>query len=367
MTTHSVAIRVDADPQAGLGHFRRCLTLAELLGDSGCRVRLVCMNRLDPAIAPLAGSCAVSALEEASRVPAGAAAPDEELWDADATLSVIGKGNNASWVVVDSYRLGHRWERRVRDAGHRIMVIDDFRNRMHHADLLVSDSEGPFDPALNGVASGARTLVGRKYSLIGPEYAYAPTPFPRNPGPRRVLVSYGGGDSTNETRKAIAAIGQLKSGGAARDALGETDVVVGNLNASGREIARCAQSVQDMAVHVAPASLAPLMRAADLILTAGGNTLVEALALRKPALVTITHENQALMVNQLAADRMIRVLGTQDTVGPDDVAAAIAGALADFAAFAAHVASRPLFDHLGAQRIAAVMLQVPEGGGQDDR
>lgn len=357
MRTASVAFRVDANQEVGLGHLRRCLTLADRLEDIGCKVRLVCRNRLGPAILPLAAPYIVCSIEEDSQVVASGTLSDEELWDAEATLSVIGKGEvDTSWVVVDSYRLGHRWERRVRDAGHRVMVIDDFRGRMHHADLLVSDSETPFDPKLNERASLAQTLVGREYSLIGPEYAYSCTPFPRKTGPKRLLISYGGSDSTNETMKAIAAVDLLRKHVAARDLLGRVDVVVGQLNPLAHDIARAAQPIQDVVVHMAPTSLAKLMRAADLFLTAGGNSMLEALALRKPCLVTVTSDNQALMVNQLAAERMIRLLGTPNRVAPDDVADAIVNILADFEAFAMHVASRPLFDHLGAQRIVAVML-----------
>ena len=359
MQTASVAFRVDANQQVGLGHFRRCLTLADWLDDLGCTIRLVCRNRLGPAVASLAARYTVCALEEGPGAPTGGLVPDEELWDAKATLSVMGKGeHDTSWVVVDSYQLGHRWERRVRDAGHRIMVIDDFRDRMHHADLLVSDSETPFDPKLNECAGVAQTLVGREYSLIGPEYEYFPAPFPRKTGLVRLLVSYGGADSANETLKAIRAVGMLKSSAATRDVLGQVDVVVGQLNPFANDIARLAQYIQDVVVHRAPRSLAAMIRATDLFLTAGGNSLVEALALRKPTLVTVTSDNQVLMVNQLVEEGMIRLLGARATVTPEVVAAAIVSVLADLDRFARRVASRPLFDHLGAQRIATAMLKA---------
>jgi len=339
--TASVAFRVDANREIGLGHLRRCLTLADRLRDIGCKVCLVCRNRLEPPVSALAAAHAVCVLDPA---------PVDELRDAEATLSAIGQGKvDTSWVVVDHYRLGHRWERRIRDAGHRVMAIDDFRSRMHHADLLVSDSEAPFDPKLNECAGPARTLVGRKYSLIGPEYAYSPPPHPRKAGPRRLLISYGGSDAGNETMKAIAAVGSLRKNPAARD-LGPVDVVVGPLNPLAREIMQAAQSIGDVAVHVAPSSLAQLLRAADLFLTAGGNSMVEALALRKPCLVTVTADNQALMADQLAADGLIRIAG-------DDLAEAITGVLDDFQAFERRVAARPVFDHLGPQRVADAMLR----------
>jgi len=359
--TCNVTFRVDASQEIGLGHLRRCLTLAGQLRDIGCKVRFVCRDQLGLSIAPLAASYIVCRLDRGSRIVASSMLADEELWDADATLSVIGRDEvDTSWVVVDSYRLGRRWERKVRDAGHRVMVIDDFRDRMHHADLLVSDSEIPFDPALNERSGLVRTLVGREYALIGPEYAHSDTPVSRRTGPKRLLVSYGGSDRTGETMKAITAVGSLRENAAACDLLGRVDVVVGQLNPVAEDIARAVQGIQDVVVHMAPPGLAKLMRAADLFLTAGGNSMVEALALRKPCLVTVTGDNQALMVGQLAAEGMIRSLGAQHAVAPDDVAEGIVDILTEFEVFATHVASRPLFDHLGAQRIAAAMLMSLE-------
>ena len=82
---------------------------------------------------------------------------------------------------------------------------------------------------------------------------------------------------------------------------------------------RAAENISDAIVHKALPSLEPLMREADLVLTAGGNSMVEALALRKPCIVTVTGDNQALVVGELDAEGVIRSLGVHATVTPDDV------------------------------------------------
>src|SRR5262249_49503870 len=106
----------------------------------------------------------------------------------------------------------------------------------------------------------------------------------------------------------------------------------------------------------APSSLEPLVRQADVVLTAGGNTMVEALTLRKPCVVTVTGNNQVLMVSELHAEGVIRSLGVHATVKPDNVRKIVAGILVDFDKFTAHIASRSLFDHLGAHRVASAMF-----------
>ena len=354
----TVSLRVDASAAIGLGHLRRSVTLAGQLRDNGCNVRLVCRYRFGTAIATLAETHAICWLDEHSPVGVDGTFADDETWDADATLSMIGSDRvDHSWVVLDSYRLGHRWERRVRDAGHRVVVIDDFRNRMHHADLLVSDSEVPFESRLNERSDTAQTLVGREYALIGPEYEYVNTPAIARSERKRLLIAYGGSDNTGETMKAMTAVKMLRGSLTASHLMGRVEIAVGHFNSIAADIVRTASGINDCVVHVAPHGLARLMRDADLILTGGGNSMVEGLALRKPCLVTVTSDNQMLMVDELAAQGVIRTLGVQDTVIADDVAEAIVDILTKYEVFAGQVTARPVFDHLGARRIAAAILR----------
>jgi len=286
---------------------------------------------------------------------------DAELQYADATLLSIGDGTTpATWVVVDSYRLGHRWEQRVREAGHRIMVIDDYRDRRHHADLLVGDSAAPFDPTSNALGGVARTLTGRQYALVDPVFAFGESRPIAAVGPRRLLLTYGGADPTGETFKALAAICALKDNPNFRQSVGGVDVVVGPANLKSAIIMQAAKGIPDVTLHHAVPSLEPLMRGADLVLTAGGNSMVEALTLRKPCIVTITADNQAAMVVELEAEGAIRTLGRHGTVGAGDVLKMIKHVLSDFGPFAARVAARPVFDHLGGQRIANAMCASSE-------
>ena len=145
-----------------------------------------------------------------------------------------------------------------------------------------------------------------------------------------------------------------------RTRIGRVEIVAGLANPRSAAIVCAAQGIQDVVVHPAVSSLGPLMRQADLVLTAGGNSMVEALALRKPCIVTVTADNQASMVRELETEGAIRSVGEHEAVKSADVLKMIADVLADFDAFAARIASRPLFDHLGARRIATVMLASPE-------
>jgi UDP-2,4-diacetamido-2,4,6-trideoxy-beta-L-altropyranose hydrolase len=352
--TRRVVFRADAGPAIGTGHLRRCLTLANEFRKQGCELRFVCEHRFGRDLENLLAPHGIVWLHD---LGSNADGRDEELWDAQATLSLIGdRPSTGDWVVVDNYRLGNRWERMVREAGYRIAAIDDFRTRMHHADLLVSDSEAPFDPALNELEISPRILLGRRFAIVDPEYEFSPASATSAAGAKTLLVSYGGSDPTGETLKSVNAIRALKNDGELGKLVGRVDIVLGVLNQDSSAIIRAVEGIQDMTLHSAVSTLAPLMRQADLVLTAGGNTMVEALALRKPCLVTMTSGNQSLMVDALHVQGVIRCLGGHSAVGCDDIFQSLTHVLRDLESFAADVIAKAPFDHLGAHRVATEIL-----------
>lgn len=284
---------------------------------------------------------------------------ENEVHDAEATLSIIGRiPAGLSWVIVDHYELDWQWERIIREAGHSVLVIDDFRDRRHFADILVSDTNTPFSPTLNGCLSKALQLVGAEFALIDPEFAFSEETMFSVESKKRLLVSYGGSDPTDETSKALEAVRLLRHDEKCRDLLGRVDVVVGPANTRRDDVVSVAKEIEDVFVHIAPGSLAPLMRKTDLFLTAGGNSMVEALTMRKPCLVTVTSGNQALMVAQLLEPQAIVSLGDHALVGPLDVASALTSFLTVYEQIAKNIKARPIFDHLGARRISEAIQSI---------
>ena len=81
-------------------------------------------------------------------------------------------------------------------------------------------------------------------------------------------------------------------------------------------------------------------------------------------LVTVTAENQSLMVAQLDADAVIRSLGFHDGVSASDMAHALDELSQSLVPFAAQVAAKPVFDHLGAQRVVEAMSRLDSGTRQ---
>lgn len=342
-----VTARVDADSRVGLGHFRRAGTLLEELARRGCSVGFV--GRIEDGIAD-------RATIEVVRLPALGSARFDQVRDAEDSLAAIEPpGDGGSWIVLDHYGLDEPWERKVAEAGHRILALDDLRDRAHCAEILVSDTPERFASELDLFPGGALQLVGEPYVLLGPEFSAVEKTLPSSSTGLRLLVTFGGADPTRETFKVLQALREHPEG--LKDALGigVIDLIVGPACESSAELARLAGSLADVELHVAPPSLAPFFYSADLVLTSGGNSLVEALAVGRPCLVVETAANQSRMVRSLREEGVVLALGDHREVSP----AAILRGLEDLASvrleLAARLSERPVFDTRGAGRIARAM------------
>jgi len=86
--------------------------------------------------------------------------------------------NKKNIVIVDDYRLGKLWEKKISPYASKIVAIDDFIQRKHCADILVNTK-----PELNIISpetlkviknynkNGAELLLGSKYSIINNLFA----------------------------------------------------------------------------------------------------------------------------------------------------------------------------------------------------
>jgi spore coat polysaccharide biosynthesis predicted glycosyltransferase SpsG len=137
------------------------------------------------------------------------------------------------------------------------------------------------------------------------------------------------------------------------------DVVVGYHNADRTSLIERSESAAWLKLHFAPLSLAPFLADADLVLTAGGNTMAEALALHRPCVVTVTADNQRLMVERLVQDALIVAAGEADSVDQEKLAQAVRNAAASLPQLRQRLAGRNPFDGRAAQRIAVAMAVRP--------
>lgn len=353
-----IAIRVDASVSIGTGHVVRCATLAKTLinQDQGVDVSFICRQLPGDLISWLrAQGFTVHALPASDDVTKSWDAVPEQV-DAEQSVDVLRKlGSKLDWLVVDHYGLGAPWELALRISAKQILAIDDLANRRHDADILLDQN---FFLEIGARYQGllpvkCRQLLGPRYALLRDEFSSLRNlerPADKSL-PKKLAISFGGSDATNETAKALDALNL-----AGFEEI-EVDVIVGASNMHRDQIAsRCAADPR-MRFHCQTDQIAKIFWNADLGIGAGGTTTWERCALGLPSIVVSIAENQEKISEDLAKTGAILYVGRSDAVTAETLGRVISTVLncPGFLQALSDHASR-LVDGKGAKRVALQML-----------
>lgn len=273
-----VLFRTDADQAMGMGHVMRCRAVAEAVLERGGRALFV--SHQPPA--GLAETLSAAGVEM-HRLAARPGSAD----DLRETLAVAA-AQGATALVADGYHFTSDYLAGL-DAALPLAVLDDMAmlDPLPGA-VVVNASPGADRLPYGRIAPAARKLLGAAYALIRTDIRRwigreAVPPSAR----RRVVVTFGGSDPL-----ALTAPVARRLRAALPDDVG-LDVVIGPATRDAAALAaELAPERAGDTVQVAPPSLAPLFAAAGLVVTAGGGTVGELVALGVPAVVAVVVDNQ---------------------------------------------------------------------------
>lgn len=330
----AVLFRVAGGRAAGLGHVRRCLTLA---GQLRC-VGLDSVFFVDDEDRP-------QAEVERAGFTAQRLHPARDL----AEVMARGRALAARVAVVDSYTCPPDYYAALGEAGFVVVAIDDLADRPLPAAMVVNGSVGAEQLPYQGAAH-TRYLLGPQYLLLRPEFAQ-PVEREYPAQVRRVLITAGGSDPAQLTPR-------LVDWCQAELAEAVQDVVIGPFF-SGRapDGAALAGRMALVRVHENPTEMRRLMLAADLALSAGGQTTYELAACGTPAIAVRTAGNQVLNLSGLAAAGTLVWAADADEAECETKVRAAISQLAGSARRRAALGSqgRALVDGRGAERVAEVI------------
>lgn len=311
-----VVFRCDASVEIGMGHVMRCLTLADLLKARGARVSFVCR--------PLPGNLC-EFIEGRGYPVHRLEAPEGWQADAEATGKFVGSGRGG-WLVVDHYGLDARYERRLRLWFEGILAIDDLADRPHEVDLLLDQNLYPdLERRYQGLLlPGCKKFLGPRFALLRPEFYAARRHLRTRDGiVRRMLLSFGGADHTDETGKALVALRSLDLHGMA------LDVVLGASNPHGETLKSEFGALPGCTFHRQVDNMAELIAVADLALGSGGSTTWERCLLGLPSLTVVVAENQLKTTEAVAAAGATVNLGWYQELSAAGIAAEVRPLLND--------------------------------------
>jgi UDP-2,4-diacetamido-2,4,6-trideoxy-beta-L-altropyranose hydrolase len=340
-------IRADGGAGIGMGHVMRTLALAEAWRARGAAVTFRGQGLGETSTARLTAA----GVRTMPARPTGENDARETVGAADAMAR---EHDAATWVLLDGYHFGEEYPRAIRRAGHRLMLMDDLADRPLCADVLLNQNHGAeeLDYETN---PDAVLLLGSSYALLRREFLTQRASQRQPPErARRLLLTFGGADTADMTRRVLRALGRERLVGL------EVTALIGPASPRREPLQQLAREHSaGISLYQDPRDLPHLMASADLAITAGGSTCWELALLGVPMLVIPVAENQVGVAASLERAGAAENLGWHADLD-DAVLVRRVGALLDDASRRAALgaAGRRMIDGAGCDRVLEVVAAL---------
>lgn len=333
-----ILFRCDATPRLGFGHLTRCRALAAALHARGQRCMMV-----GPA-----ADCRQPGDEQLFAHWIALPWKDDSAADA-AELVRLAAQHQAAALVLDDMRIDESYQQVLFDAGQRWLQFDGGRGLPVWADLIVNANPAADANYYRAHArkSDAVLLLGPAHAVLRPEFLALPEPDD-NPGDRRVLLMFGGGDDRGAIRFAIDALHPALPDDVA------FDIVAGRQNPN-HDAHRALLATLPPArarYHIDPPALPALMRRCSLAVMAGGTATYEANLFGLPMVLLAIADNQIAQSQAWDARGQAIYVGELAALTPQRLAQAALDQLN------CHRHPPRLVDGLGASRVAAALVSA---------
>lgn len=296
MIRSTLIIRADADVAMGTGHVFRCLALALAWQDRGGRALFV-MARSTHATE----QCLVDEGMEVVRLPV---TPDSR--EDAGHLAEIAIKHNAEWVVVDGYQFSESFQFAIKQAGLKLMVVDDTGKCGHYfADVVLNQNVTAHEGMYPRREANTRLLLGADYVMLRREFERWhewQRGFPTVG--ENILVTIGGSDPDALTLPLIRAFAKI------RDFRVQLTVIAGGSNPRIAELQRATNETgPQIQLLTDVRDMATVMANSDLAVICGGGTLWEALYMGCATLTYSRPGVQEKIIGNLSAAGAVLDLG----------------------------------------------------------
>ncbi len=313
-TLSKLIIRADASVQIGSGHILRCLALAQAWQDGSGPVLFVTHGSLPPSLSTrlqveavnlLSLDCQPGSIEDAQRTAA------------------LAREFGAIQMVVDGYHFGADYQRAIKEAGLKLLFIDDTGHAEHYYADWVLNQNIYADPGLYASRETyTRLLLGTQFVLLRREFWKWRRWRHEIPDmANKLLVTAGGTDPDNITLQIIEGLNTADLRELA------VVVVVGGANPHVVQLQHAIElSSHKIRLDSNVSDMPTLMAWADIALSAAGSTIWELLFMGVPSITFSLAENQRHTADKLLQENVTMAV---DATQPSDIATVIHKLLAD--------------------------------------
>lgn len=356
-----VLIRTSAGPDIGIGHFMRCLALAEACIEAGGAVTLLTDINMENLVHR---ADAAGILTQALKSDPGSSA------DAAETLRLAVE-QNVDWIVLDDYRFSSDYQAQIRvEPKIRLLVLDDYGQADHYyAHTILNQNAEPDTAIYRSREKETELLLGPRFALLRSEFRNAPeldsfelhtkdNP-PTAKETKRVLITAGGSNPGGITQEILVDLASGFTGNLAGLKSIAATVVVGEASSDYDSVADlCSKMPFPTEVLAHPGDMPALMRVSDVAISGAGSTTLELAALAVPTIAIVLAPNQEPLARGLEEHHAAVIIRDPQAKEPSRISAALSRLLSDRSELdALSRNSRALVDGQGAPRVIRHMAE----------
>ena len=299
-------IRADASTQIGSGHVMRCLALAQAWNDQGGETILVLAEQILALESKLIAEGITLVYLETT------IGSDE---DAQQTASIANK-YAASWVVVDGYQFGAKYQKELKGFGLKILFLDDNGHAEHYfSDLVLNQNISADINIYSSREPYTQLLLGTEYTLLRRDFLkWREWKRLVIPNAYKILVTLGGSDPENVTLKVIQSLSLIQNNNL------DIVVVIGGTNPNYEQLTSFTKnSLLSISLQINVGNMDELMAWADIAIAAGGSTNWELAFMGLPSIVITIADNQKAIAAELDRQGVIINLGWHQDVTVEQI------------------------------------------------
>lgn len=337
-----ILIRSDAGGTLGTGHVMRMIALGQAWQERGGNVTLCACQCPPPLVERLAK-------ENIGFSPIGEYAPGSEQ-DLQATVA-LARSLSTRWIVLDGYQFGTDYQRSLKEAGFKVLAIDDYGHcETWNADLILNQNIRETRTHLSNGDKDPRFLNGPRYALLRREFRRNFNATPKSSAKTHVLITFGGVDPTQATLAILTALNRIELLDFSLLILaGPANPKLANLRDA------IAASPHECELIAACDDMPALYSRADRVISAGGSSCYEWMLFGKPGWVTSVAENQDAIVRAMIHGR--HAAGLEKISETAELA--LIRSLETWLKAPAENSCLPDLDGFGAPRTAAILAEDP--------
>jgi UDP-2,4-diacetamido-2,4,6-trideoxy-beta-L-altropyranose hydrolase len=321
----------------------RCLALAQAWQDGGGKCIFAMANPLPVLEGRLRSEDIPVAVIEASP---GSIADAEQLAE-------LARKSDARWIVVDGYQFGVEYQRALKDAGQKVLAVDDYgRIGTYIADIVLDQNAGASEIFYTNKAPYTKLMLGTRYAMLRREFKAWQNWKREIPSVAlRIVVTMGGSDLENLTEHVLRGLSVRQD-----EELEVIALVGGSSHIQRlRSVAKSFEGKLRLLETVA--NVPELMAWADIAIIAGGGTLWELLYMGCPIVSYARNAEQEAILSYLARLGCVQFVGNTEDLNR----AKLASITLDLASSAARRrvmsgSGRETVDGLGTERICELII-----------